>query len=275
MTFSQKVKSEVASGTPKARHCKIAQLAGIVFFSKTEISDGIIKLVRATDEAAKVFDELVSGIGGDLLATLKIDEGNEKMPEVVSSQIVQSGCCRQAYIKGAFLAAGSLNDPMSGYHLEFSCDSRAKAEQLAAFCDTGAGPAKVSVRKSNFVVYCKEGEQIVDMLGIMGAHKALLEMENARIVREMRGDINRRVNCEASNIHKTVSAAQRQIDAIEKIEMLQGLKSLPEHLRQMAQIRLEYPQAPLEELGTYLDPPVGKSGVNHRLRKIVDLADKL
>ncbi len=275
MTFSQKVKTEVALATPKARHCKIAELAGIVFFSKIEMGDGTIRLVRAAEEAARVFDELVSGLGTDILATLKLENGSAALPDTVNAQIVQSGCCRQAYIRGAFLAAGSLNDPMHGYHLEISCDNETRAQQLAVLCDTGVGPAKVSSRKNNYVVYCKEGEQIVDMLGIMGAHKALLEMENARIVREMRGDINRRVNCEASNIHKTVSAAQRQIDAIEKIEKLQGLKSLPEHLRQMAQVRLEYPQAPLEELGEYLDPPVGKSGVNHRLRKIVEIAEKM
>ena len=124
-------------------------------------------------------------------------------------------------------------------------------------------------------VYLKEGAQIVDMLNIMEAHVALMNLENVRILKEMRNSVNRKVNCETANISKTVAAAVKQLGDIEYIKQNAGLDSLPENLKDMALLRLEYPDTPLKELGTYLDPPVGKSGVNHRLRRISEIADEL
>ncbi len=136
--------------------------------------------------------------------------------------------------------------------------------------------AKVIIRKKYYVLYLKEGRQIVDLLNIMEAHVALMNLENLRILKEMRNNVNRIVNCETANLNKTVSASVKQIHDIEYIEEMVGLTTLPESLEDMARIRLENPSASLKELGgEYLSPPVGKSGVNHRLRKISRIAEKL
>ncbi len=135
--------------------------------------------------------------------------------------------------------------------------------------------AKTVTRKKHRVVYVKEGARIVDLLNMTGAHVALMNLENVRILKEMRNSVNRRVNCETANISKTVDAAVRQLKDIEYIRDTAGLSSLPDNLRETAALRLEYPDAPLKELGTYLSPPVGKSGVNHRLRRISEIAEQL
>ena len=135
--------------------------------------------------------------------------------------------------------------------------------------------AKTVQRKKNYVVYLKEGEQISDMLNIMEAPISMMKFENIRILKEMRNSVNRQVNCETANIHKTVSAAVRQLEDIRYLQKTVGLEHLPVQLREIAYVRLEYPDATLKELGTYLEPPVGKSGVNHRLRKLSEIADEL
>ena len=135
--------------------------------------------------------------------------------------------------------------------------------------------AKIVLRKKYYVVYLKEGSGIVDLLNVCEAHVSLMKLENLRILKEMRNSINRRVNCEAANITKTVNAAARQIEDIEYIRDHYGFQNLPDNLRQMAEVRLENPDAPLKELGEYLEPPVGKSGVNHRLRKLSEIAERI
>lgn len=135
--------------------------------------------------------------------------------------------------------------------------------------------AKIVLRKKYFVVYIKEGSQIVDILNVMEAPVALMELENIRILKEMRGSVNRQVNCETANINKTVSAAVKQMEDIIYIRDTAGFDSLPDNLREIAELRLARPEATLKELGEALDPPVGKSGVNHRLRKLGNMAERL
>ena len=135
--------------------------------------------------------------------------------------------------------------------------------------------AKIVQRKKNYVVYLKEGAQIVDMLNVMEAHVALMNLENVRILKEMRNAVNRKVNCETANIHKTVSAAVKQMQDIAYVRDHLGFDKLPDGLKDVALTRLKYPEATLKELGTLLEEPVGKSGVNHRLRKLSEMADKL
>ena len=150
-----------------------------------------------------------------------------------------------------------------------------RAAQLQQLIRSFGPDAKIVERKNHYIVYIKEGAQIVDMLNIMEAHISLMNLENIRIVREMRNDVNRKVNCEAANINKTVNAAVRQMEDIHYLETVGSLDSLPEGLAEIAGLRLAHPDASLKELGEMLTPPVGKSGVNHRLRKISQLADKL
>ena len=181
----------------------------------------------------------------------------------------------RAFLRGAFLAAGSLSDPEKSYHLEIVCSDEKKAGILKKLLRKFGADAGIVGRKRFSVVYLKDSSEIVDVLGWMEAPGALMDMENVRIYKEMRNSVNRQVNCEAANISKTVNASMKQVQDIEYIRDTAGLDSLPEHLREMAEVRLEHPDTPLKELGEYLNPPVGKSGVNHRLRKLSEYAGEL
>lgn len=189
--------------------------------------------------------------------------------------ITQNLCCKRAFIRGAYLSSGSMSNPKKSYHLEIVVSTMDKAEQLREMIRAFSIDAKIVKRKKNYVVYIKEGSQIVDLLNIMEAHVALMDLENVRILKEMRNQVNRQVNCEAANISKTVAAASKQIDDIIYIRDHIGLGDLAEGLEDIARIRIEYPDASLKELGAMLSPPIGKSGVNHRLRKLSMIADQL
>lgn len=182
---------------------------------------------------------------------------------------------RRAYIRGAFLGGGSISNPEKTYHLEFVTHDSEYAEDLSELINGYKLNSKVIQRKSSFVVYLKEGEQIVDLLNIIGAHSSLLELENVRIMKEMRNNVNRLVNCETANLSKTVNAAVRQVESIKLIEREIGLSRLQKNLQETAELRLKYPDESLKELGEMLNPPVGKSGVNHRLRRIEKIAEEL
>ena len=195
--------------------------------------------------------------------------------EPVNRMVIKNACCQRAFLRGAFLAAGSMSDPEKGYHLEFVCSHEAQAQQIQEILAEFEIEARIVIRKKYFVVYVKEGAGISDFLNVAEAHVALMDFENSRVVRDVRNTVNRRVNCETANITKTVNAAARQLDDILLLQEKYGFEKLPANLRQMAEVRLEHPDAPLKELGAYLDPPVGKSGVNHRLRKLCELADSI
>lgn len=189
--------------------------------------------------------------------------------------IYENECCKRAFLRGAFLAAGYIRDPNTDYHLEIKAAGEERAEELKDLMDFFSLPARITHRKGAPVVYLKEAEAVSDFLSMVGASKSRLEWENVRILRGIQGDVNRRVNCETANLKKTADAGMNQLKAIEKIENEKGLRSLPEQLRQIAQVRLEHPDLSLQELGALLDPPLGKSGVNHRLRKLMEIAGSL
>lgn len=286
MSFSQSVKEELGRHMSAARHCQLAELAAIMHFC------GQIGLDKHGNYTIgfQTENETVSRKGFTLLKktyniNTDVEIGEEQMREIfskigdldepVSPLLIKNSCCQRAFLRGAFLSIGSLSDPSKGYHLEFVCTDDKKAGQLQSVLQGFGIDGKIVLRKKYHVVYLKEGESIVDLLNVCEAHVALMEFENLRILKEMRNSINRRVNCEAANITKTVNAATRQIEDIEYIRDHGGLQRLPQNLREMAEIRLEYPEASLKELGEYLEPPVGKSGVNHRLRKLSEFAEKL
>lgn len=182
---------------------------------------------------------------------------------------------KRAYIRGAFLGGGSISNPEKTYHLEFVTHNSDYAENFSELINEYGLTSKVIQRKNSYVVYLKEGEQIVDLLNIIGAHSSLLYLENVRIMKEMRNNVNRLVNCETANLSKTVNAAVRQVESIRLIEKEIGFQRLPKNLREVAEARLKYPDESLKELGELLVPAVGKSGVNHRLRRIEKIADEL
>jgi DNA-binding protein WhiA len=193
----------------------------------------------------------------------------------VNPLLLKNSCCQRAFLRGAFLSVGSVSDPTKGYHLEFVCPDEEKAEQIRSIIDDFDIDARVITRKKYHVVYLKEGNAIVDLLNVMEAPISLMELVNTQIYKDVSNTVNRRVNCEISNIRKTVTASARQIEDIEIIRTRMGLDRLPAPLREMADVRLETPGASLTDPGECMDPPVGKSGVNHRLRKLSEIADSL
>ena len=286
MSFSGKVKEELTKHISPARHCQIAELAAIMHFCGQYgcDKDGRYTIGFQTENEAvitkgftllkKTFNIDVDGfITEEQMAGILSKIGN--LDEPVSGLLLKNSCCQRAFLRGAFLSVGSMSDPQKGYHLEFVCTEEEKAEQLRGVMQGFGLDAKIVLRKKYHVVYLKEGSCIVDLLNICEAHKALMDFENLRIIKEMRNSVNRRVNCETANITKTVNAAARQIEDIEYLRDHYGFQNLPENLRQIAEVRLDNPDAPLKELGSYLNPPVGKSGVNHRLRRISELADRI
>ena len=308
MSFSSKVKGELSLHLGNGRHCEIAETAAIVnicghtavfgehfclkiqtenfhvakkCFTLLKNTFNMIAEVSVRSSGRKhVYTVLVrdfSKAEAILKATglLYSEDGKMQMKKRIYSPVVSSICCRRAYIRGAFLSVGSVNDPEKNYHMEFVLADEFSAEQLKELINSFGLDAKVVERKEHFVVYLKEGEQIVDLLNIMEAPLALMDLENVRIMKEMRNDINRKVNCETANLNKVVGAAVKQLEDIEYIEEKIGLSSLPEQLEEIARLRLEYPDKSLKELGSFLSTPVGKSGVNHRLRKISSIAEAL
>lgn len=189
--------------------------------------------------------------------------------------VCRKPCCKKAFLRGAFLAGGSISDPEKTYHLEIAVHNEKTAAEVSALLNHFKLNAKMIRRKGSHVVYLKEGENIVDFLNIIGAHSALMELENVRILKGMRNNVNRIVNCETANLEKTVNASLRQVENIQYIKENLGFAKLPENLREIAEIRLAYSEANLVELGQLLTPPLGKSGVNHRLRKLDTIAENL
>ena len=182
---------------------------------------------------------------------------------------------KKDFLRRVFLLNGSIMDPMAEYHLEIFSDSKELAETICALLIEFNINAKIIEKKYNYATYVKEAESIALFLNIIGAHKALLNFENVKVMHEMNNQINRVVNCETANLSKIVNAAVRQIEAINKIKDTIGLVNLPEGLREIAELRLKNPDMGLEELGKLLSKPLGKSGVNHRFKKIEEIANTL
>ena len=201
--------------------------------------------------------------------------GADGRQEWLQQKLLRREICRRAFLRGAFLSVGSMSDPNRSYHFEITCRDAWQAGQLLLLLEALSVEGHWVRRRRSAVVYVKEGEQIARLLGLMEARKALLDFENIRILREMRGNINRQVNCETANISKTAVAAAQQIADIRFLQETIGLSELTNGLDEIAAVRLQYPTATLKELGSYLDPPIGKSGVNHRLRKLSELAEEL
>ncbi|MBE5829690.1 MAG: DNA-binding protein WhiA [Butyrivibrio sp.] len=312
MSFSAEVKEELLGHTSNTRHCQLAGMAAIItsigYVGEQEgggkalylLSDNAQVLRKLFTLFKKAFNIVTSiledvpevRVGGRiyspvltdarqveavLMATKLMDkDGNIRdFAEGASPLVVKNSCCKRAFLRDAFLCTGSISDPNKGYHMEFVCNHEGQAMLLKDLIESFDIEARIVQRKKYHVLYIKEGAGIVDLLNIMEAPISLMNLENLRIVKEMRNSINRKVNCEVANITKTVNAATKQIEDITFIRDQMGFKGLPDNLREMAEVRLEHPDATLMELGKFLDPPVGKSGVNHRLRKLSELADRM
>jgi len=212
----------------------------------------------------------------EILSELKIvSEGFMFTPDI-NKAIIENECCARSYLRGAFLAGGSVNNPEgSSYHLEISSMYEEHCRALVDLANKFELNARCIERKKGFIFYIKEGEKIIELLNIIGAHQALFKFEDVRIMRDMRNSVNRIVNCETANLNKTIGAAVRQIENIKLLQKEIGLENLPEKIREVAEIRLANPDLNLAEVGDMLKVKVSKSGVNHRLRKIDEMAEKI
>jgi len=294
MSFSAEIKSELLKIIPDGRHCQLAEMAAIIYFCGVinVQKDKTPELTLTTENEAikrKYFtlEEKAFNIKADIknrhlatldvLQALRLSHDGKKLRclgEEISSLLIKNTCCRRAYLRSAFICIGSMSNPQSGYHLEFVFSHELQAKQLKDVLNGFSLDSKITKRKKYYVVYVKEGASIVDLLNIMGAHNALLRLESLRVEKEVRNLVNRKVNCEAANINKAVAAAARQIEDISYIRDKMGFTILPDNLRRIAELRLEYPDVTLQELGSLLNPPIGKSGVNHRLRKLSEIVQK-
>lgn len=312
MSFSQDVKKELGGRISSSMHCRLAEILAILLCNAVVVTDSSGSpqiLLRAGDTTVtrkfftlckKTFNidvdvlpamedqpiagsrmyEAVMFSQSDSRAVLSavriLDEsgGLRSARDGINQVITKNSCCKRAFLRDTFLCIGSMSDPGKAYHLEFVCDEEAFAGGLCGILKSLGINGKRVVRGHSEVVYIKESAEISELLALMEAPVALMQMENERIVREMRGNVNRRVNCEAANISRTVDAATRQIEDIRFLEEHGYLSELPESLREIAMLRLQNPDATLTELGELLDPPVGKSGVNHRLRRLQMVVEK-
>lgn len=312
MSFSSDVKKELCKQYSLARHCCIAEFAALFALAgqvkKFQSGEIYVKIytenltvaqksyillrktfrakidvmvrsnsLQASTRSYFVFVSKKRDVVNILKAVKILDEQKNQLGSLsgINYLLVQNTCCKRAFLRGVFMASGSVSDPEKAYHLEMAVLSEKLACQIREIISSFMIDAKIVGRKKYYVVYIKEGSQIVDFLNVIGAHNALMDFENVRIVKELRNCVNRQVNCETANIDKTVSAAARQIEDIKYIQCNMGFDKLTDGLREIALLRLEYPEYPLQELGKLLSKPIGKSGVNHRLRKLSDIAKQM
>ena len=306
MSFTAEVKDELSRVEPKRNCCSKAQLAAIVRIEGTLHISGPnrhrLEVATETAPVARIAIKLLHAVYGlkteltvrrsvlhktnnylitvpsqpalgPALAELGI-LGPEGLTLGIEPGLVRRDCCAIAYLRGAFLGGGFVADPHGDFHFELTAGSPQLAADLASLMGRFGAEAKVASRRGSYAVYLKGAEPIVTFLALVGAHRALLRTEDVRIVKSMRNDVNRLVNADLANQAKTAQAAIGQLEAIEHLAATRGLDSLPLALRELAELRLENPDLSLRELGELADPPLSKSAVYHRVRRLEELAEQ-
>ncbi len=307
MSFSLDLKKELITRSDTAVHCKMAELAGIISINARFIDIESDKNVGEAVSIRADSQELADKISRLLYNVLdrqftfesvyveqkhgfRIIISDKEVEELLKSRIklmrndcyaepgptiIQQTCCKKAFLRGAFLAGGSISSPEKAYQIEIACTTEGNADRILSILKALHLEARSIQRKNRYIVYIKDGDTISDFLGVTGGMNSMMEFENIRILKDIRNSINREVNCDTANINKVVNAAAKQIDDINLIIEKRGLDSLPEQLRAVAELRLLHPHLSLTELGEKLDRPLGKSGVNHRLARINEIAEKI
>jgi DNA-binding protein WhiA len=284
MSFSSDVKQQLCKVQTDCEFCPAAELAGILE-TAGNIQEEKIRIVTENKDVAEKIKGLFEACFGFSIESqranhcyiflLKEENQIANVKEALAfdedlEETTPFACCVASYIRGAFLGSGSISDPHKGYHLEF--DMKKNSNRLYEALIKKEISAKLVQRKGHDILYIKEYEVIASILGMMGACNAVMEVYNVQIEKEMRNSINRQVNCETANVDKVVRASVRQMEAIEKIHRAGRFSALPDTLQEMARIRQEYPEDSLKELGERLKKPIGKSGVNHRLNRLIEIA---
>ena len=292
MSFSAEVKTELCRAPLSRRCCARAEAYGALLYCNTFRGDEVRivtengafaqRLPALFKKAFKLsFDRLPQGEGKQVFAVTDPDKltaihqtfgaDRNALALHLNFAAVEESCCRAAFLRGAFLAGGSVTDPRKGYHLELATSHHSVSrEVLALMRELGQEP-KAAQRKGNAVLYFKQSDRIEDFLTCIGAPVSAMEVMNAKLERDIRGKVNRRVNCDAANLDKAVEAAMSQVEAIRRLEREGVLTALPDKLREVAALRLAHPEDTLSQLAERCDPPITKSALNHRLRKLVEL----
>ena len=293
MSFSSEVKQELCRVPLSRKCCAQAECYGVLLYCNT-FSPREIRVITESDPFAQrlpqllrrafrfSFDRLPDGEGKHIFAVedprklsavQQLLGGDDRAPALhINFGVLEEPCCRAAFLRGAFLAGGSVTDPRKGYHLELTTSHLSVGrEMLALMREMGLEP-KAAQRKGNSVVYFKQSDRIEDLLTSIGAPLSAMEVMNAKLEKDLRGSVNRRVNCDAANLDKAVEAAQSQLEAIRRLREDGRLNGLPDKLKQAAVLRLENPEDTLSQLAELFDPPITKSALNHRLRKLIELA---
>jgi DNA-binding protein WhiA len=305
VSYSNDVKNELARIIPERECCRKAELAAVLaLLGSVNQFNGGIRVVTENAATArlifKTFKEvyhlqslikvenrrhfnktriyIIDTQADDWseyleLGLLNEDKGN--MVRRIQWPLLNRACCRRAYLRGLFLATGFINRPGANYHLEVTTTDVAMAEDIEKLLARVRIGARISERKNNLVIYVKDSEKIVDFLRLIGANKALLDFENIRIIKSVRNNVNRQVNCETANLVKTVDASVRQVELIKKLIDNGEIERIPARLRDLALLRIDYPDYTLKELGAMMNPPLSKSGVAYRMRKLELLVDEM
>ena len=313
MSFSTEIKNELARIMPEKECCQLAEIAGFLRVSGSIrlAGGGKFRVVITTDNpaVARHYKKLIKEyfqvetersigeasalrkghsyiltIGPEMRSEsilretgiLMIRQGKNYISDGIYDGIIRTKCCRKAYMRGMFLGTGTISDPLKSYHLEYVCDSEVLAKDLRHLIRTFDDlSAKIVPRKDKFIVYMKNSQYISDTLAIMGAHSGVLQFEDVKIQKGLVSEAVRITNCDNANTDRTLDASQRQVEAIKKIQAIGGLDSLSEKLRELALLRLYNPEASLTQLGEMMSPPLKKSGVNNRMKRILDFAARL
>ncbi|MCC8169433.1 MAG: DNA-binding protein WhiA [Oscillospiraceae bacterium] len=287
MSFSSDINERISQPELQCPNCAAAELAGALRVAGRISADKIKFTTENKSVADRIGQDLSEGFGLDChvrrrdgsrayqFLTDDIYEAENIIGRIMSDDILPFACCRASYVRGAFLGGGSVSNPQKSYHLEFDTKSKEEAEFLGAILSREGFPSKITYRKGYYIVYVKECEAIADILGYIGAGNSALEMFTIQIEKEMRNEVNRRVNCENANADKAARASGRHLVAIRKITDAKKFDKMPEVLQEIARLRMEFPEDSLKELGEKTDPPIGKSGVNHRLNRIMEFAENI
>ena len=292
MSFSADVKTELCRTALSRKCCAQAEAYGVLLYCNT-FYGGEARIVTENKAFAQrlpalfkkafrlTFDRLPQGGGKQIFSITepaKLAEIHQTFgadPRGLALHLnfaaVEENCCRTAFLRGAFLAGGSVTDPRKGYHLELATSHQSVSREVLVLMRELDQEAKSALRKGNAVIYFKQSDQIEDFLTGIGAPIAAMEVMNAKLERDIRGKVNRRVNCDAANLDKAVEAAMSQVEAIHRLEREGVLTALPDKLREVAALRLAHPEDTLAQLAERCDPPITKSALNHRLRKLVEL----
>ncbi|HPX70665.1 MAG TPA: DNA-binding protein WhiA [Bacillota bacterium] len=311
MSFAGDTKKELTGVMPDRKCCELAEIAGFLRFAGSiTFAAGGMGLKVSTDNPAvarlslsliktyfgvkselsvsenpnpsggKLY-ELVLGPESNAEAILRetgmlgIREGGNYLTDGIDPAITKKRCCKKSALRGIFLAAGSVSDPVKSYHLEIACARENTAISVKRLIEAFGLKARTVVRRSRFVVYLKDAEQIGDFLSLTGATSQYLHFKNVQVTKQIKNDANRANNCDIANAERTVGAAQRQLAAIRMIDEAKGIESLTDRLYETARMRLAHPELSLSELAELFDPPLKKSGLNHRFEKIISIAENI